>query len=184
MPREKADLILNPIRLRILTSISSYRLTAKEIAKDLPDIPQTTLYRHIHTLIEGGLVRVVEERPIRGTIERVFALTAPPSLTPEDLRDMSRQKCEQAFTLFLSSLMSDAQQYLNTKPNRAKINPMEDGVQISTVKLFLDEAEFQRMNSAVQALMLQAAQNQPRAGRRRRAFAYVFIPAGNEGDHS
>ncbi len=120
MPASKADLILHPIRLRILTAISSYRMTAREIGEALPDIPQTTLYRHINTLMEGGLLKIVEEKPIRGTIERTYALTAPPSLTSEDMVGMSRQECEQAFTMFLSTLMSDASVTWTASPKMQK----------------------------------------------------------------
>jgi DNA-binding transcriptional ArsR family regulator len=179
MAGPKADLILHPIRFRILTAISSYHMAAKEIAEVMPDIPQTTLYRHINALVEGGLLKIVGEKQIRGTIERTFALTSPPSLTAEDLRGMSRQEGEQAFTMFLSSLMSDARAYLNHKPENAEISPLEDGVQISKVQLFLDEVEFQEMSSKILELMLKAAQNQPREGRRRRMFSCVFMPVGD-----
>ncbi len=183
MPRPKADLMLHPIRFRILTAISSYHLTAREISELVPDVPQTTLYRHINALVAGGLIKVVEEKPIRGTIERSYALTTPPSLSAEDVRGMSRQECEQAFTMFLSSLMSDAQRYLDTKPRNAKINPMDDGVRISKAQFFLDEEEFQRMSAKIEELLIKAAQNQPRAGRQRRMFACLFIPAdAKDGD--
>jgi DNA-binding transcriptional ArsR family regulator len=176
MPGQKANLILHPIRFRILTAISSYRMSTKEIADIMPDIPQTTLYRHINTLLEGGLLKIVDEKQVRGTIERTYALTAPPSLNSEDLRDMSRQECEQAFTMFLSSLMSDAQQYLNSKPIDGKINPLDDGVQISKAQFFLDDEEFRQISSKIVELMFEAAKNQPGAGRIRRTISCVFIP--------
>jgi DNA-binding transcriptional ArsR family regulator len=179
MPGQKANLILHPIRLRILTAISSYHMNTKEIADLMPDIPQTTLYRHINALLEGGLLKIVEEKQIRGTIERTYALTAPPSLRSEDLRDMSREECEQVFNLYLSSLMTDAQQYLDSKPANGKINPIDDGVEISKVQFFLDEEEFRQMSSKILELVLAATSNQPEPGRVRRMFSCVFIPLGN-----
>ncbi|NTU75448.1 MAG: helix-turn-helix domain-containing protein [Anaerolineaceae bacterium] len=179
MPSSKADLLLHPVRFRILTAISTSRMTAGEIAVALPDIPQTTLYRHINALLEAGMLKVVEEKPIRGTIERTYALTGMYSLNADDLHDMSRQECEQVYTMFLSSLMRDAQNYLDSKPADARINPLQDGVEIDKVLLFLDDEEFARMNKAILQLMMEAAQNQPRQGRQRRVFSYLFIPAGD-----
>lgn len=176
MPGQKADLMLHPIRLRILTAISTYHMAAKEIAELLPDIPLTTLYRHINMLLDGGLIQVIEEKPIRGTIEHIYAVTAPPSLKSEDLRGMTKIECEQAFTIYLSTLMSDAQNYLNSKPENAEINPIEDGVDINKAQFYLDDEEFKRMNAEILALMLDAAKKQPRTGRKRRVFTCIFIP--------
>ncbi len=176
MPGEKANLILHPVRLRILTAVSNYRMTASEISDAMPEIPLTTLYRHINVLMEGGLLTIVEERQVRGTVERLYALTAPPSLTADDLTGMSREECEQAFTIYLSTLMSDAQRYLESKTGSSGINPLEDGVHISKVQLFLTDNEFNELNSKMMGLMLDAAKNQPADGRFRRMFSYIFIP--------
>ena len=180
MPGQKVDLILHPIRFRILTAISAYRMSTREIADVLPDIPLTTLYRHINALVEGGLLKVVEEKQIRGTVERTYAQTAPPSLTSDDLEGMSKKECEQAFTMFLSSLMGDAQQYLNSKPDNAGINPLKDGVEISKVQLYLDDDEMKQMSSKILEIVFDAAKNQPKAGRSRRMFSVLFIPLEND----
>lgn len=179
MPTLKAELILHPIRLRILTAISSYRLTARELAEALPDIPLTTLYRHINALLEGRLLVVVEEKQIRGTVERTYAQPAPPSLAAEDLRDMTRQECEQQFTMYLSTLMGDAQRYLESRHPDERFNPIEDGVQVSKVQLYLDDQEFEQFSASLLALILSAAKNEPREGRRKRIFSSVIIPLEN-----
>lgn len=176
MPSSKADLLLHPVRLRIITAISTYRMTAKELAEALPDVPQTTLYRHLNTLVEGGILKIVEENPIRGTVERVYVVAAPPSLTTEDLRGLSKSAYEEIFIAFLSTLMSDARHYLDSKPDDEPLNPIEDGVEIDKIQLFLNDEEYQEMNQQIQRLMLAAARNTPGSGRRRRIFASLFIP--------
>ena len=79
MPSPKAGLILHPVRIQIITAMSTQRMTARELSEVMPDIPQTTLYRHLNALLRGGVIQVVEEYPVRGTVERVYALVAPPS---------------------------------------------------------------------------------------------------------
>ena len=92
----KANLLIHPVRMRIITTVSTQRMTAKNISEALPDIPLTSLYRHINLLVEGGILQVVEENQIRGTVERVFILAAPPSLTSEDLSGMTKEDYLQA----------------------------------------------------------------------------------------
>jgi len=176
MPSSKVDLLLHPVRLRILTAISMQRATVKDLAQALPDIPQTTLYRHINALVEGGVLKIVEENPVRGTVERVYQMAGPPSLSAEDLHGMSKQESEQAFTTFLSTLMSDAQRYLDRKPDGAAINLLEDGVEVSKVQVFLDEREYREVVEQFERVLLAAAQKPPGPDRKRRILTYLFIP--------
>jgi hypothetical protein len=176
MPTSKADLFLNPIRLRIITAISTHRMSAKEIARTMPDIPLTTLYRNINLLAEGGIIQVVEENPIRGTVERVYALAGAPSLTDEDLSGMSKADCEQAFTTYLSTLMSDARHYLDEKPDDAEIHLIQEGVVISKIELYLNPEENRSINERLQKMILEAGQNEATRDRKRHAFSYIMIP--------
>ena len=59
-PTGVLDLLLHPLRLRIIQLLfDGRRLTARQIAAAQPEIPQATLYRHLHQLVEGGVLVVV-----------------------------------------------------------------------------------------------------------------------------
>jgi DNA-binding transcriptional ArsR family regulator len=176
MPSSKAGLILHPVRLQIITAMSTQRMTAGELSEILPDIPQTTLYRHLNALLEGGVIKVVEENPVRGTVERVFAMAAPPSITPEDLRGMKKQDYERLATMALSSFMSDIRRYLERKPDDAYIDFLADGMDLNKVQLNLSDDEYRRMNQQIFTIMVAAAENQLSPERKRRIFSYLFIP--------
>jgi DNA-binding transcriptional ArsR family regulator len=178
MPSRKADLMLHPLRLRNITAISGSRMTAKDLAEIISDVPQATLYRHINALTEGEILKVVEENPVRGTLERVYALAEPPSLQPEDLQGMTKQDYEQAFTVFLTTCMSDARRYLNSKAEGQPINLLADGVMVSKAELNLSDDEFSRLNQEISGLLLSAFGNQPAPGRKRRVMVYLAIPVG------
>ena len=45
-----------------------------QLAKDMTEVPKTTLYRHINVLEQAGVISVVDERKVRGTIEKTFAI--------------------------------------------------------------------------------------------------------------
>ena len=182
MPGSKVDLIFHPIRLDIISALSTQRMTAKEMAQIMPGVPLTTLYRHINLLVEGGLLEIVEEHPIRGTVERVYALAGPPSLRAEDLAGMKKKDYEQSFAIFVSSLLNDARYYLSTKPDDQEIDVLADGVEVTKLQLLLSEGEFRTLNAQIFEMIMSAAKNGPAPNRKRRVFSYVFIPVGNLGD--
>ena len=64
MALSRADVVLHPVRLRIVRSLlGSERRTASELTRLLPDVPQASLYRHLSALVDGNVLRVVADRP-------------------------------------------------------------------------------------------------------------------------
>ncbi len=45
-------------------------MTVTALRGRLSDVPPATLYRHVRTLADAGLLEVVDERPVRGGVER------------------------------------------------------------------------------------------------------------------
>ncbi len=76
------DLLLNPIRLRMIGAMACGKRTAGEIGEALPDVPAATLYRHLKKLADAGVVTVVATRPARGALERIYALAQQPAGGP------------------------------------------------------------------------------------------------------
>ena len=176
MPSTMNDLLLHPIRLRIVSAITSGRVTAKDMTKALPDIPQTTLYRHINVLVDGGVLQVVDEIPQRGTMERVFGFKVPPSLSREDLTGLSKDEYQQTFTLILTSLLQEATNSLNNIPDEEEIDLLGAGYQFSQAQFNLNDEEFEKFNKDILNLMMAASKNKPSGERKRRIFSYLFIP--------
>jgi len=170
------DLLVHPIRLRIVTAMSNDQMTSKEIAEALPDIPQTTLYRHINALIEGGLLEIVEEIPQRGTVERVLGFKTQPSLQPEDLIGLSKDKLKDTFTLIMYTLLNEALGTLDKFPEDQEIDLLREGFQFSECQLNLTDEEYNQMNQKILQIMVEAMNHKPAPERKRRIFSYMFIP--------
>ncbi len=80
------DLLLHPIRLRIVQALAGRPMTPRHIKEKLHDVPQASLYRHLSQLLAGGLIQVVDQQPVRGTVERTYALVEEAvSLGEDDL---------------------------------------------------------------------------------------------------
>ena len=74
------ECISNPAKSRLLIEIMRRgEVTAKYLAEKCSDIPQTTLYRNLKRMTDDGLLKIVNETPIRGTVEKTYALTFDPS---------------------------------------------------------------------------------------------------------
>ena len=179
MSNSRIDLIFHPIRARIIVQVSGRRVTAKELAESMPEIPRTTLYRHINALTEGGILAVVEENQIRGTVERVYALDREAAdLTTEELSQMTRGDYEQLFALFVTSLLGDFSRYLDSL-EPGNIDLVADGFKFGKVQLHLTDAEFEALQIQVYGAIESVLENEPSQGRKRRIASVTFIPTSD-----
>ena len=67
------ELILHPVRIRIVqAAMDGATITTSELCARMPDISKATMYRHVATLVEGGLFKIVGEERVRGAVERSY----------------------------------------------------------------------------------------------------------------
>ena len=67
---KKADLIIHPVRLRIMQALTNQTLTTQEITDELGDVPKSSVYRHLKMLLDGGLIAVAETNLVKGIGEK------------------------------------------------------------------------------------------------------------------
>lgn len=72
---EQLRALSDPLRLRILEAFAHGARTTKQVAGSLGEKP-TKLYHHVDALEAAGLVRLVETRPKRGTLEKYYEAVA------------------------------------------------------------------------------------------------------------
>ena len=72
---ETVRLLSDPLKLQLLQAFADGPKTTKQVAAELGE-NITKLYRHVDALHDSGLLRVVEERQKRGTVERTFQAVA------------------------------------------------------------------------------------------------------------
>ncbi|SBT44255.1 helix-turn-helix domain-containing protein [Micromonospora narathiwatensis] len=176
-----AGLALHPVRIRILRSVAGARRTTRDLAAALPDVPQATIYRHVAALVAGGLLDVVEERKVRGTVERVYTLPAHgAALGPADLADANAEDHGRWFTAFVSSLLAEFSRYLS----RDRIDLVADGVGYQQVVLHLSDEEFAEFAAELAGVIAPRLANRPGPGRVARLLATVLMPAEPASDTS
>jgi DNA-binding transcriptional ArsR family regulator len=172
--RDRLDLVLHPVRLRLMLALVGGERTVADLAAALPDVSRATLYRHLNLLVKGGLVRVTAQRAVRGAVERTYALAQDTlNLDRAALQTLSREEHLELFTTYLSSLLNDYVRYLGKRPQP---DLQADGVGYHKHVLFLSDEELAEFASALNRALLPYLQNPPQPGRKARLFATVLMP--------
>ena len=169
-----ADLLLHPVRLRIVKTLLGDRaLTTAQIAAELDDVPTGSLYRHIATLTRAGVLQVVAERRVRGTVEKTYMLRIlAAQMQPDEVEAMSIDDHAQAFMAYIAGLLGDFDRYLAHDPA-----PGRDGADYRVGAMWLTDAEYADFLSDLKALLRSRLANQPTKERRRRVTYHVLLPA-------
>ena len=68
---EQLRVVSDPLRVSILEELCLEPRTTKQVAELLGEKP-TRLYHHVDALAEAGLIRLVNTRQVRGTVEKYF----------------------------------------------------------------------------------------------------------------
>lgn len=170
----KIDLLLHPVRIQIIMALAGKPLTPAQIAITVSDVAQTSLYRHINALVEGGILTIVEERPVRGTVEKVYALVEGAArLNQDDIRAVSDEDHLRYFMVFLSSLLQDFSSYLEKHQNAETYG---DEVVYTKVPLYLTNEQNRALTEQIRALVTPYINALPDEDRKRYIFTLIGIP--------
>lgn len=170
-----ADLLLHPIRLRIVQAFMGERaLTTAQLAAEIDDVPLGSLYRHVGLLTKAGVLQVVAERRIRGAVERTYTMRlAAAQMQPDEVAAMSPDDHTQAFVAFVAGLLGDFDRYVESEA----FDPIRDAATYRLAGLWLTDAEYAEFLRDLVAISRPRLANAPGRRRRRRLFYQVLLPA-------
>jgi DNA-binding transcriptional ArsR family regulator len=170
-----ADLVLHPVRLRIIKAFLGDRaLTTSQLAAELDDVPAGSLYRHVARLAQAGILQVVAERRVRGAVERTYTLRLlAAQVGPGDIANWTAEDHSRAFAAFVAGLLVDFDRYLaGGAPDL-----LRDRVSFGTAAMWLTDAEYADFLRDIQILLQPRLANAPTKSRRRRLLSSVLLPA-------
>ncbi len=181
MALTRAELIIHPVRLRIIQTLGQERLTTQELAERLPDVPQSSLYRHLRLLRQGRVVDVVEKRPVHGIEEKVYAIVGRAHLSQEDMAQLSVEEHLSFFATYVVSLLQAYAAYLETSADEdGRVDMAADFAGYTEINYFATEAELQQFQQALHAALLPLITNEENEGRRRYRMALIAHPTGDK----
>ncbi len=168
-----ADLLLHPVRLRIVQAMIERPMTATEVKNLLGDVAQATLYRHLKQLHEGGLLKIVDERQVRGGVERTYRVVAEAvSLGADDLLGADADDHFRYFATFVGTLLTDYASYLQAGP----IDVAADRVGFRQIPLWLTDEELDELAEELGSALQSRIGHLPGGGRRRRLLTSIVMP--------
>jgi hypothetical protein len=170
-----ADLLLHPVRLRILQAFLGDRtMTTSQLQAELPEVPPASLYRQVAKLVDAGVLAVVSERRVRGTLERTYALrTSEATVKPADLAGLTADEHREMFMTFVAALLREFDRYLE----QGDIDLIRDGVSYRLTGMWLSKTEAKKLAQELNDVLLPYAAHTPRRGRKRWYFGAIAIPA-------
>ncbi len=179
--KSKLDLMLHPVRLRILLALAGTEQTASAITRAVGDVPESSLYRHLQKLIAAGLVEVATERQVRGAVERTLRVAAGGALiAPEEVARMSADDHRRAALIFMTQLLHEFDRYL-AQPD---FDLQRDLAGLRMAILYATDEEWLTAITAMNAPLLPLIDNRPGDGRTARRIASITFPVSDEPDRN
>jgi len=168
-PLNPMQAILHPVRMRIVIALNDEPMTARQLAREMQDVPLATVYRHVNVLAAAGVIRIVDEHRVHGTLERRFALVAgasyvrPNEVTPNEIVGL--------VGALTSAVQSNFQQYACN----ASFPPQEGEIAAMASSLYLTDEEYESVRNSIRELIGKTGRT---AGpdRHRRFLAYFSVP--------
>ncbi|MFE0023773.1 helix-turn-helix domain-containing protein [Amycolatopsis sp. NPDC059021] len=169
------DLLLHPVRNRIVQAMSGDRVrTTTQLCARLPDVPKTSVYRHVGLLAKAGILEVVDEQRVHGAVERYYRLRRENAKIDLDLaKTMTLEDHRRAFTGAMAALLAEFGNYLD----REDADPPADLVGYRQGIVWLTDEEHAEMVEELVALFRSRWENSPAPGRRPRLVSAIFFPA-------
>lgn len=168
----RLETLFHPVRVRILMEADEREVTAGQISAAMPDVPPASLYRHLRRLVTEGVLEVVGERPVRGTVEKTYSAARLAQEMSAGTREADPQFFFDLFLRFLGVLQQQFRLYLRQE----KFAPKEDGLRFGVSSAYLTPAERQGLEDEIEALIKKAVANQPNEDRQAYLISRIFIP--------
>ena len=171
MLKRRNALITHPIRLRVIGMLAERQLTTEQISQLMDDVALATLYRHINTLIEGGLIAIVDEQRQHGRTTRVLALNDGAGLLNHaEIDPHSVEENTQAVNSFLTGQIAVYASALRDP------NIVPGDWRLTGYRAYLTLKEETELAQKIHALLLAACEKPPKPGRRRRMLSFGVLP--------
>ena len=177
----KVDLIIHPVRFRILQTLAAAPMTTQALAAQLDDVPQSSLYRHLKLLLEGAMIEVAETRLVNGIQEKVYRLKQWPYLDAGDMAGLTAAEHLHYFTTYILTLLQDFARYLDEAEARGVIDLLTDRTGYTEVAFWAAAEELEAFQAALHQALQSLVSNPPGDGRRRHKLAILTHPLRHAG---
>lgn len=169
----RIDLLLHPVRLRVVTAFGGGRRTVRELAAALPDVAQSTLYRQVGILVDAGVLELVDQRATTGPDERVYRVAPGGDRVPaQEVDRLPPAEHLGYFSRYVAALVDTLSRYLHADG----VRPSVDGLAYQRTVVHLTDAERAAFAERLAELVGEMRALPPDPSRRRFHLASVVVP--------
>lgn len=172
----RADLILHPVRFRILETLIGESLTTQEIADRLVDVPKSSIYRHVKQLLDSRMIAIDDARPVRGVLEKTYRLDQPIRLGVEEMAGMSPEEHVQYFRTYVMTLVQGFSNFVNSAAVDNKIDMQSHRAGYTEAFVFGTTEELDQVFAVINQALMALATNANGEGRHKHKFAIITHP--------
>jgi hypothetical protein len=174
MNEQLLDCLTNPVKCKLFLAVAAKkRATAKQLTETHPDIPLTSLYRYLKNMTESGILQVVEEHQIRGTVERVYAVAVD---FAADIKKIMAENDGQGYMLLFSGFVTGLMREFREYAGRADIDLLRDGSGFTTAPVYATREELEQAIREIGAIIYPLTQNKQTEGRRLHSISIITTP--------
>jgi DNA-binding transcriptional ArsR family regulator len=168
------ELLLHPVRVRIVHAMSGGQIcTTSDLCARLPDVPKTSLYRHVGLLAEAGMLEVAGEQRVHGAVERKYRLCQERAVIgPDAAASMSLEDHRTGFAAAMAALLAEFSAYLD----REHADPTADLVGYRQIPLWLNQDELADLISRIRSIIVSKMGNEPAPDRRPYLLSPILFP--------
>jgi len=176
------DLLLHPVRIRIVHAMSGGRTrTTSDLCARLPDVPKTTVYRHVSLLAGAGLLEVAGEQRVHGAVERHYRLHRARAVIDRDAAaSMSLEEHRHGFAAAMAALVAEFNSYLD----REHADPTTDSVGYRQIPLWLSQDELAELISEIRSTIMPRMDNKPAPDRGLHLLSPILFPIEEPPPHA
>ncbi|MFI7338188.1 helix-turn-helix domain-containing protein [Streptomyces sp. NPDC050085] len=172
---DSVDLLLHPVRLRLVHALSGERaLTTSQLCALLPDVSKATVYRHVGLLADGGLLEVEGEQRVRGAVERRYRLRRErAAIDAKTAAAVPPEEHRKVFAVAMATLLAEFNAYLD----RPGADPAADLVGYRQHAMWLSPDELASLIGELREVLVRHITNDPTPDRSRYLISPILFPA-------
>ena len=172
----RLELIFHPICVRVLIEADQREVTTKQIRDAMPDVSSASLYRYLRRMVAEGVLAVVSERPVRGTVEKTYAATKIAHSPNAEAGPPDPEAFLGYFLGFLGLLQKQFRLYIK----QGVFAPEQDGLLFGACAPYLTPEERNQVTEEIEAVLKKAMTNKMRSDRQPYLIFSSVIPNKQE----
>ena len=174
MEQKVMDCFTHPIKCKLLLELySAGKATAKQLAEIYNDIPQATLYRYLKRMTNDGILKIVEENQVRGTIEKTYAVAIDLDSSEQELIGPNAGDAYmQMFMQYIFGFIKRFQEYCKSPD----IDISKDQSGFSLAPIYASDEELASALKEYAKIIQPLYKNKPTPDRKSRTLGLIISP--------